>query len=141
MGDGFTISRHTSRMAPTDFLERMQHDQYKRHEKNYINGLKKEAKDARGHISYEGSKFKTERGKKAAPQAPPTQKVAEPVWRSPSTPLYTHTRAHTHVVPFSDDVSVCVCVFVVGLQKMVSHDRNKYREKNKYLDQWGPLGW
>merc|ERR1711934_414940 len=103
MGDGFTISRHTSRMAPTDFLERMQHDQYKRHEKNYINGLKKEAKDARGHISYEGSKFKTERGKKAAPQAPPTQKVAEP--------------------------------------KMVSHDRNKYREKNKYLDQWGPLGW
>merc|ERR1712159_837664 len=25
--------------------------------------------------------------------------------------------------------------------KMVSHDRNKIREKNKYLDQWGPLGW
>merc|ERR1711871_701010 len=25
--------------------------------------------------------------------------------------------------------------------KQVSHDRNKIREKDKYLDQWGPLGW
>merc|ERR1711907_249721 len=25
--------------------------------------------------------------------------------------------------------------------KVVKHDRNKIREKNKYLDQWGPLGW
>merc|ERR1711939_1252935 len=25
--------------------------------------------------------------------------------------------------------------------KVVKHDRNKIREKNRYLDQWGPLGW
>merc|ERR1712188_46128 len=25
--------------------------------------------------------------------------------------------------------------------KVVSHGKNKIREKDKYLDQWGPLGW
>jgi len=24
---------------------------------------------------------------------------------------------------------------------MMKHGQNKIREKNKYLDQWGPLGW
>merc|ERR1712227_650635 len=25
--------------------------------------------------------------------------------------------------------------------KVEAHDKSKIREKNKYLDQWGPLGW
>merc|ERR1711988_1102017 len=29
----------------------------------------------------------------------------------------------------------------VAPPKTVTHGRNKYREKNKHLDQWGPLGW
>ena len=29
----------------------------------------------------------------------------------------------------------------VEAPKMVCHDKSKIREKNKYLDQWGPLGW
>ena len=25
--------------------------------------------------------------------------------------------------------------------KLIVHNKNKIREKNKHLDQWGPLGW
>merc|ERR1711998_572341 len=97
------------------FLDRVAQDAQQRHINTYVNDMKREANEA-------GKKFG-----KCREFPDPRGKGFE---RKNKRGFKAKNLAEAAQPPA-----------VRALPKLVNHHQHKIREKDKYLDQWGPLGW